>query len=243
MKNREKFEPEVIYEDRNFLAVNKPAGLLVHASNLKLKNKNEKLLEPTLVSWLLYRYKEISKVGDDPKVRPGIVHRLDKDTSGVMLIARNQKYFDYLKKLFQEHKIRKTYLALVYGIPKEKKGVINKPIALKPGTTKRSVFGGKMEKEAVTEYNLVEGFNETSDKVFSLLEVHPRTGRTHQIRVHLASIGCPVLNDQIYAPKKEKVGSGRLMLHALSLEFTNETGKKILIESELPKEFREVTDN
>ena len=247
-------EPEVIYETKDFLAVNKPAGLLVHGANLKLKSKSEKLLEPTLVSWLLSRYKEVRGVGDEPEMRPGIVHRLDRDTSGVILVAKTQEYFEYLKKLFQEYKIKKTYLAMVYGVPKEKKGVIDKPIALKPGTTKRTVYGGKMEKEAITEYELVSSkeylvFREDSKKhkekkdKISLLKVMPKTGRTHQIRVHLASIGCPVLNDVIYAPKKEKIGTGRLMLHALSVEFTSKEGKKILVESTVPEEFNKLASS
>jgi len=273
-------EPKVIYEDKDFLAVNKPSGMLVHGTwsvkhgtsdskrGLKKESGDSRftiqgLRERTLVDWVLERYPEIKGVGDPPSSRlggttdgqvtlerPGIVHRLDKDTSGVMLVARNQEYFEYLKKLFQEHKIRKTYIALVYGIPKEKKGVIDEPIALKPGTTKRSVFGGKMEKEAVTEYEQVIGYRlkvlggrKKKEELIdvSLLKVRPKTGRTHQIRVHLASIGCPVLNDPIYASKKEKVGSGRLMLHALSLEFTSKEGKKIFIESEEPAEFKELS--
>lgn len=242
MEKREIIEPEVIYEDKDFLAVNKPAKLLVH--NTKVLNRGK---ESTLVDWLLKKYSEIKGVGDEPEMRPGIVHRLDKDTSGVILVARNQAYFEYLKKLFQEHKIKKTYVAWVYGIPKEKKGVIDKPIALKSGTTKRTVFGGKMMKEAVTEYELIlsreylifkEGKKESKETI-SFLKVWPRTGRTHQIRVHLASIGCPVLNDVIYARKREKIGA-RLMLHALSLEFKNQEGKRIFIESELPEEFKEI---
>ena len=251
--------PQIIYEDQNFLAVNKPSGMLTHAAQTNAdKTRTDAELE-TLVDWLFKKYPEIKGVGDpltssgQVNLRPGIVHRLDKDTSGVMLVAKTQGYFEYLKQLFQEHKIKKTYIALVYGVPKEKKGVINKPIALKPGTTKRSVFGGKMEKEAVTEYEQVKGFRlkvlggkkKKEIEIFidaSLLRVWPKTGRTHQIRVHLASIGCPVLNDAIYASKKEKIGTGRLMLHALSLEFTSKEGKKIFIESALPEEFNLVTE-
>lgn len=255
MDSKEKhfiLEAEVIYENKDFLAINKPSGMLTHTDNSKIKEQNSKLRWPTLTSWLLEKYPAIRGVGDDPATRPGIVHRLDKDTSGVILVARTQEYFDYLKKLFQEHTIKKTYVALVYGTPKEKKGVIDKPIALKAGTTKRSVHGGKMEKEAITEYEVEKIFNfqssifkskpEIKSQKISFLKVWPKTGRTHQIRVHLASIGCPVLNDVIYARKKEKMGSGRLMLHALSLEFTNQEGKKIFIESEVPKEF-EISKN
>jgi len=276
-------EPEIIYEDKNFLAVNKPAGMLTHvarthADGTRTDAENNSRFtisseggsafggqdsrERTLVDWLLEKHPEIKGVGDpladstsslqasSGQVifdRPGIVHRLDKDTSGVILVARNQEYFEYLKKLFAEHKIQKTYLALVYGAPREKKGRIDKPIALKSGTTKRTVHGGKMEKEALTNYELVRNIkyqitnNKKSENAVSLLRVMPKTGRTHQIRVHLASIGCPVLNDPIYAPKKEKLGTGRLMLHALSVEFTSKDGKKVFIESEEPAEFKELS--
>ena len=106
---------KVIYEDPSFLAVYKPAGLLVHPIKLRIKNAELRIQEKTLVDWLIKKYPEIKKVGDEPEIRPGIVHRLDRDTSGIILIARNQKYFEYLKNLFQARKIKKKYLALVLG--------------------------------------------------------------------------------------------------------------------------------
>src|SRR6266436_109346 len=129
-------EPKIIHEDKNFLVVNKPAGLLVHG--VKVKNPGPRTAEQTLVDWLLKNYPEVKTVGDDPAMRPGIVHRLDKETSGVMLVARNQKTFEYLKSLFQAGQIRKTYLALVLGkTPRD--GIIEKPIGIRNGTLKRSV--------------------------------------------------------------------------------------------------------
>ena len=134
-----------IYEDKNFLAVYKPAGLLVHpAGNSKQEIQSPKQL--TLIDWLIKKYPEIKTVGDDPKTRPGIVHRLDKDASGVILIARNQKYFGYLKNLFQTRQIKKNYLALVYGKLEPKVGIIKKPIRLKSGTIKRTVWEAKWKK-------------------------------------------------------------------------------------------------
>jgi len=113
--------PKIIYEDKNLIAVDKPGGILVHpARNEKPRTKNEL----TLVDFLLKKYPEIKNVGDDKKTRPGIVHRLDKDTSGVILVARNQKYFEYLKNLFQTHQIRKIYIALVWGEIKPKKDLL-----------------------------------------------------------------------------------------------------------------------
>jgi 23S rRNA pseudouridine1911/1915/1917 synthase len=291
-------EPQVIYEDENFLAVDKPAGLLVHeartsadlsakvsegnlggqaqtnAENFLRKSASSPPASPklqrgecesaapfgTLVDWLLEKYPEIKNVGDDPKTRPGIVHRLDRETSGVMLVAKNQEYFEYLKSLFQKRLIEKTYLAVVFGELAPQSGTIKKPIGLKSGTTKRSVYSGKMVKEAITEYRVKkyyeakEGgkitaiipqlwYNRSSEnkkgvwQVFSLAEVKPRTGRTHQIRVHLASIGHPVVGDHFYGPKRQPDWATRLMLHSLSVEFAAAEGKVLKIEAEPPKEF------
>lgn len=261
-------EPKVIYEDKNFLAVCKPAGLLVH----KVRSMKHGTKEPTLVDWFLTRYPEIKKVGDNPEERPGIVHRLDRDTSGVILVARNQKFFDYFKFLFQSRQVVKTYLAVVYGVPgsetsngawrksnksevlspgapKDRYGVINLPIGIKSGTTKRSVHSEKDAKTAETEYKVLKVFEREGEK-YSLLEVKPKTGRTHQIRVHLASIGSPVVGDPLYGRKKQPDWAKRLMLHALALEFNLADGKpachrhakalagrRIKIEAEPPTEF------
>jgi 23S rRNA pseudouridine1911/1915/1917 synthase len=245
-------EPEIIYEDENVLAINKPAGLLVHASrNVKDKtpegDRRRRVSssafqvpggEPTLVDWLLKKYPEIKNVGDDPETRPGIVHRLDKATSGVMLVAKNQKYFDYLKSLFQKRQIKKTYLALVWGKVLPRSGVIEKTIGIKSGSLKRSVRSEKMAKDAVTYYKVKKYFA-AGDKIFSLLEVEPKTGRTHQVRVHLASIGHPVLGDRVYG-RRAKEAAGRLMLHSLSLEFSSEEGRRIKVEAEPPRQFLEL---
>jgi 23S rRNA pseudouridine1911/1915/1917 synthase len=230
--NRSLIEPRIIYEDKNFLALDKPAGLLVHPT---ASSK-----EPTLANWLLKRYPEMKKVGDSD--RPGIVHRLDRDTSGIILAAKNQKYFEYLKNLFQTRAIKKTYRALVYGKLTPKKGIIEKEIRVKSGTTKRTVFKGRGEKSAVTEYKLLKQFTG-----FSWLEIIPLTGRTHQIRVHLASIGHSVVGDKLYGPKKSKeVGLpniNRQLLHAYSLEFSLSPGKRLKLAADLPADIREVLRN
>ncbi|NCO15562.1 RluA family pseudouridine synthase [Candidatus Wolfebacteria bacterium CG18_big_fil_WC_8_21_14_2_50_39_7] len=240
-----------IYEDKNFLAVYKPAGLLVHPAKLRIKNAELRTEERTLTDWALKKYPEIKSVGDpstssgQTNLRPGIVHRLDRDTSGVILIARNQKYFEYLKNLFQTRQIKKNYLALVYGKLEPKFGVIKKPIRLKSGTTKRTVWQGKMEKEAITEYKVLKYFKYNKPLTivnkllyFSFVRVMPKTGRTHQIRVHLASTGHPVVGDLLYGPKKNPLGLKRLFLHAESLEFSLENGRRIKIESGLPEELK-----
>ena len=226
--------PKVIYEDRDMLVLNKPSGLQVHAARVSERVREAR---ETLVEWLLAHYPEIKKVGDDPALRPGIVHRLDKDTSGVMVVAKNQKAFEYLKGLFQKHEIKKTYRAVVQGLPKEKRGTIDAPIGIRAGTLKRSVRSKKMAKPAFTEYRTLETFAREGG-TFSILEVTPRTGRTHQIRVHLASIGHPVVGDRLYGSKtKQPDWAKRLMLHALSLEFTTAGGKRVQFEAEPPEEF------
>ena len=221
---------EIIYEDENFLAVNKPAGLLVHAI------ANSSVREMTLADWAVSKRPEIATVGDDPINRPGIVHRLDKDTSGVILIARKQEYFEYLKSLFASHKIKKTYLAVVFGRFPDRSGRIEKPIGIISGSLRRSTRSEKMQKTAVTEYRIKKEMK-SGGEFFSGVEVMPQTGRTHQIRVHFASVNHPLVGDPIYGKKNQPEWAQGLMLHALSLEFSIAAGRSIRIEAEPPKEF------
>lgn len=224
-------KPEIIYEDEYILAVNKPAGLLVHGTAHGGKDTQE-----TLVSWLVARYPNILNVGENIK-RPGIVHRLDRETSGIILIAKSELSFAHIKKQFQDRTLQKTYRAIVFGSPKRESGVIEGTISLKPGTTKRTVYKGKMPKEAVTEYKVLERFESAS-----LLEVYPKTGRTHQVRVHLASINHPILGDKLYSSKSSKKvfipKMDRQMLHAYSIEFDALNGRKLKLVAEEPEDFR-----
>jgi len=234
-------EPKVIYEDKNFVVINKPAGLLVHVVKTSVENDAVRKTEPVLTSWLLRRYPELKKVGDDPENRPGIVHRLDRDTSGIMIIPRNQKYFEYLKDLFKNRQIQKTYIALVFGKLSNLTGIINKPIGIKTGTTKHSVVATKMVKEAVTEYMVLKILRDSRGELFSLIEVYPKTGRTHQIRVHFASIGHSLAGDKMYGRKNQPDWAIRLMLHAQSLEFMSEiTGSRLKIEALPPEDFEKI---
>jgi len=217
---------EIIYQDSDIVVVNKPAGLLVHPVPAKAK-------EDTLVDWLLKEYPHIKTVGDDPQQRPGIVHRLDRDTSGIILVTKTQTAFDYFKDLFQTRQLQKTYLAVVRGIPKLTSDTIDVPIGIKSGTTKRSIHSTKMSKEAVTDYKVLNSFTKDNQE-YSLLEVSPHTGRTHQIRVHLASIGHPIIGDPIY---NKKPNFDHLLLHAFSLEFTNLNQTKLKLTADLPDTF------
>lgn len=227
-------EPEIIFENKDFLVVNKPAGLMVHAARITGKHRadEERAAESTLVDWLIARRPEIKNVGDDPDIRPGIVHRLDKATSGVMIVAKTQASFERLKKLFQEHRMKKTYFAVVAGIPKKENGTIDAAIGIKSGSLKRSIHSKKMAKSAVTEYSVIK-----KTEGFSLLKISPKTGRTHQIRVHLASIGNPIVGDALYGGKNQPELAHRLMLHAASLEFSDEEGSHFVFEVPLPAEF------
>jgi 23S rRNA pseudouridine1911/1915/1917 synthase len=227
-------DPEIIFENKEFLVIDKPAGLMVHAAKIssKYREDEERSHQPTVVDWLLVNRPEVKDVGDEPSLRPGIVHRLDRATSGVMIIAKTQKSFLHLKRLFQEHRMHKTYFALVHGTPKKEKGTIDAPIGIKAGTLKRSIHSSKMAKEAVTDYVVENKF-----KDFSLLKVNPKTGRTHQIRVHLASMGNPIVGDRLYGRKIQPEFAHRLMLHAAELEFSDDEGNKFSFSAQLPSDF------
>ncbi len=228
-------QPSVIYEEPDFLVINKPAGLIVHP----VKDNEE-----SVVSWLAEKYPETQSVGDPSTSsgqaifdRPGIVHRLDRDTSGVMIVPRTQEAFLFFKNLFQTKTVRKTYMALVYGAPKEARGTIDKPIGLNSGTVKRTVHvkNAKMVKDAVTDYEVIKTFESGGTQV-SLVRVSPRTGRTHQIRVHMASINCPIVGDTLYGPKKQPVKISRQFLHADSIEFPTPRGNRLTISADMPEE-------
>ncbi len=216
---------DIIYEYSDVIVINKPAGLTVHPSETQ-KNK-------TLVNGLLAHYPPLRQVGDDP-LRPGLVHRLDKNTSGLMIVAKNNSAFEWLKKQFQERKVIKKYLALVVGRPKEQSGTIKTYLARsKSDPTKQKVSNASTDREAITHYNVLREFRD-----FTLLEAIPKTGRMHQIRVHLAWLGCPVAGDKKYgkrslpAPKSLK----RQFLHAAELTITLPNGQKRTFISALPDE-------
>ncbi len=220
---------EIIFKNENFLIINKPAGLQVHPDFKRQRN--------TLANGLLFRFPEISEVGDAPELRPGIVHRLDQGTSGVMLVARNQKTFLALKEKFKNREIEKKYWAVVFGTP-PKSGTIDAPMARAANYKKQIIAVTKTKtkiRSAVTEYETLKSAGE-----FSLVEASPKTGRTHQIRVHLSSLGHPILGDEKYTKKDtpKNVEAKRLMLHAKNLKFELD-GQKYEFEAPLPDDFQE----
>ena len=229
-------EPVVIFENADFVVLNKPSGLQVHPARVALTRHRQERNEPMLTEWIVKHFPETKTVGDDPATRPGIVHRLDKETSGVMIVPRTQDFFERMKKLFQEHAVQKEYRAIVEGVLENTSGVIDAPIGIKNGTLKRSIHATKMVKPAVTEYAVLQEGPAHDGKSYSLLSVMPKTGRTHQIRVHLRSIGHPIAGDTMYGSKKQPSFVKRLMLHAHTISFSLGT-HQFVFEAPLPEEF------
>jgi len=234
-----KIKLDIIYEDQNVIVINKPANLSVHPRADKNGLPLLSELDSTLASALLAYYPTIANVGDSPALRPGLVHRLDKDTSGIMIIAKNQPSFDWLKKQFQERLTAKKYLALVHGALKEKQGEIKTKLArAKKNPTKQKV-SAQEGKEAITEYKVLKEF-----KNFSLVEASPKTGRLHQIRVHLAHLGHPVVGDKKYGLKNQLIPAGltRQFLHAQELKITLSDGSKRTFFAPPPTELQAVLE-
>lgn len=230
-------EPTILYEDEDIVAIDKPSGLLVHGDG--------KSNEPTVADWVVKKFPQIKGVGEPMEIgeeefidRPGIVHRLDKDTSGVMLIAKTTEGFHLLKEQFQHRDIKKIYHAFVYGVPKHERGLIDKPIGrsqhdIRMWSSERGARG--LKRDATTRYVVKE-----SGHGVAFLQIMPETGRTHQIRVHFKSIRHPLVGDGLYAPTMPQVlGFTRTALHARSIEFTNSLGKTVKIEAPYPADFTE----
>lgn len=217
----------IIYEDGDLIVVDKPAGLLVHEAPSSAKATEGE--QKTLIGFLLKKY---------PEAR--LVHRLDKDTSGLMVVAKNEKTHEWLKSQFLNREIHKKYLALVHGILKNKKGIITKSISKsrKRGGSQTTAPIGRM-REALTRYKVMKEFS-AKNRNYTLLEAFPETGRTHQIRVHLASIGHPLAGDEKYKFKRqEKIGGlNRQFLHAKYLQFQMPNGSIKEFNSELPNDLK-----
>ncbi|MFY9457435.1 MAG: RluA family pseudouridine synthase [Candidatus Spechtbacterales bacterium] len=214
--------PKLVYEDRDIIVIDKPAGLTAHASS-----ENDK--RGTVASFLVAHCPDTKNVGENP-LRPGIVHRLDKETSGLMVVAKNNETFFELKKQFQERKVEKKYIALVSGILERDHGVINTPLVKMGTRTRTSITSSESSRAAVTEYKVIERY-----KDYTLVEVRPKTGRQHQIRVHFTSINHPVACDKLYGRRAKKCppGLARHFLHASYLKFQLKSAL-MEFESELP---------
>lgn len=240
--------PPILYEDENMLVINKPAGLVVHGDG---RGDFE-----TLADIIVREFPEIKDVGEplliDGKTiyRPGIVHRLDKDTSGALIITKNQEAFLNLKEQFQNHEIQKIYRAFLYGALKDDKGIINESIGRSSSDIRRWATGksarGSM-REAITEYKVLaryglpEGVVKGSTEVgtYTYIEAMPQTGRTHQIRVHFRHMNHPVICDTLYAPgREEALGFRRLALHAFQITFKKLNGENMTVEAPLPADFK-----
>ena len=219
---------EVVYEDKDIIVVNKPKGLVVHPANGNP--------DGTLVNAIMAICKDsLSGIGGE--IRPGIVHRLDKDTSGLLIVAKNDKAHINMSEQIKNHEVEKTYIALVKGIVKENEATINMPIGRSPKDRKKMAVV-KTGKEAITHFKVLDRFYKEN---CTLLEVKIETGRTHQIRVHLSQIGYPVVGDTTYSSGKNKWNIEGQCLHAKSLKFKHPiTGKEMFLEAKLPKYFEDI---
>ena len=219
---------EVIYEDKDIIVVNKPKGLVVHPANGNP--------DGTLVNAIMAICKDsLSGIGGE--LRPGIVHRLDKDTSGLLIVAKNDATHIGMSEQLKNHQVKKIYWALVRGIVKENEATIQMPIGRSDKDRKKMAVR-KDGKEAITHFKVLKRYADTT-----LLEIRIETGRTHQIRVHLAQIGYPVIGDAVYSNGKNAFGVEGQMLHAKSLDFVHPiTKEQMHLEAPLPQYFRDILE-
>ena len=245
-------EPTIIYEDADIAAINKPAGLIVHSDGRKVKEGEVK--EPTLADWVLKTFPSSKDAGEpmhqtngEVLLRPGIVHRLDRDTSGIILVAKTAIGFEHLKKQFQERTIQKKYVAFVHGFFEDNYGIIDRPIGRSSKDFRKKSSSKSAEGEmrpAMTWYvvkggaKVESGDNSGTIVPASFIEAEPKTGRTHQIRVHMQAINHPVVYDPLYGSGKPRIlGFKRLALHARSISWDSIDGKRMKAEAPLPEDF------
>lgn len=217
----------VLAQTPDYVAIEKPAGIAVHGG--------AGVHGPTVVDWLLKEYPGAAAVGDDP-IRPGIVHRLDKPVSGCMVVALTQQMFDHLKQQFTGRQVRKSYVALVYGVVRNDSGTVDVPIGRSDSGRFAAHTGsrGNSDREAVTEWEVLRRYPNAT-----LLSLHPVTGRTHQLRVHCKFLGHSIVGDAVYVTRKQPYRLpplDRLFLHAAELGFTDLAGEQINVSCPLPAE-------
>lgn len=231
---------EILYEDSDILVINKPAGLVVHPDG--------RTVEPSVSEWFGDKYPESKNVGEKmgEVERPGIVHRIDRETSGALILAKTKQGHDVLKKQFQNREVEKAYHLFVYGDMKDDRGTINLPIKRSSADFRKrtarpaSVKDSGVAKEAITYFEVLK---RSSDKGVTLVEAKPKTGRTHQLRVHFQALHHPVVADSLYAARKEKLlDFERLALHARTVKFKNTKGESITVEAPYPEDFQKALD-
>ena len=220
---------DIIYEDKDIIVVNKPKGMVVHPANGNP--------DGTLVNAIMAICKDsLSGIGGE--IRPGIVHRLDKDTSGLLIVAKNDKAHVNMSEQIKNHEVKKTYIALVRGIVKENEATIDMPICRSRSDRKKMAVD-KNGRNAVTHIKVLKRYDK-----YTLLEINIETGRTHQIRVHLSHIGYPIIGDCTYSNGKNEFGVVGQCLHAKCLEFKHPvTGKEMKLEAPLPDYFENILKN
>ncbi len=230
---------EVLLETPDFLVINKPAGLRTHGDG--------KSDVPTVVDWILKERTEIVGVGENMEVdgkvieRPGVVHRLDEETSGCLVIAKTQASFEYLKSQFKDRKVQKEYHAFVWGHFKEQAGVVDEPIGRSSGDFRRWQAGRGVRgelREAVTMWEAVHQFEDETGERVTFMHLWPKTGRTHQLRVHMKYLQRPIVSDSLYGGKAG-LGFGRVALHAKSIAFAGPDGTLLSVEAPYPEDFAE----
>ncbi len=232
---------DIVYEDDDLAVVNKPAGMMVHAGAGATEDERNR---GTLVNALLHRFNQLSNVSGE--LRPGIVHRLDKETSGLIVVAKNDETHRKLAAQFSGRKVKKTYVALVHGWPKQERGTVNRAISRDAVRRIRMTTRHSGGREAITHYAVKKRIESAYGK-FALVELHIETGRTHQIRVHMASIGLPVVGDVLYGAPRELRGKNkpvlalaRNFLHAAAIEFEHpRRGEALAYARPLPEELEQ----
>jgi 23S rRNA pseudouridine1911/1915/1917 synthase len=222
----EKMDLAVIFENDRIIALDKPQGIVVHPGSGNITH--------TLLNGIIWYCKEIEKNFPDSPLRPGIVHRLDKETSGVILVAKNPESLEFLGNQFRKRRVNKKYLAIVKGTLPEQEGIIDTLMQRDPRNRKRFIASTGKGKRAITQYRLVRAYGG-----YSLVLLKPQTGRTHQLRVHMKHINCPILGDDLYFRQDPHFPDARLMLHAFSISFRIPFEReKTTLKSPIPGRFR-----
>lgn len=230
---------QILFENNDILVINKPSGVMVHPDGKKEAE--------TVAGWVTAQRPEIVGVGEPMNIggshidRPGIVHRLDEETSGALIIAKNQKAFEHLKQQFQAHTIAKEYHAFVWGHFKELRGTIDEPIGRNKNDFRRWHAGRGVRgelREASTSFEVATQFLDESGVQFSFVHLFPKTGRTHQLRVHMKYLQRPIVSDHLYAPTKpDALGFVRVALHARKITFSDLSGEVLSVEAPYPEDF------